>query len=245
MSALRVLGLLATSLAAGCSLFVDTSGFTGECSEVSPAPLLCDNFETGLDTTRWVVANMNATATLDDQHAHSGTRSFHSHVPAVVTGPIDARGQLVHSIPPMQPTTVYVRMWMYFDSPQAEVAELVASFQDHSPYDGMQLQINAGHYAVNDWTPPGAFASQGGVTSGSWQCLEWEVVEPTGGAPSETAVWLGATELTGLHLTSLPVPTDLGAVRFGMAFTGVSSQPAYDVWIDDIVVDTERVDCPD
>lgn len=242
MPAHRLLGLLVTSLATGCSVFVDTNEFTGDCAALSPAPLLCDDFESGLNTTNWTVAETNAMAVVDTLHAHSGAQSFHSQSPAVVAGPMDVRGQLVHAV--TLPTSVYVRLWVYFDSPRVDGAELVASYEDHTPWNGVELQVISGQYAVNDWTPPGAFASQGDVILGSWQCLEWEVVEPTGGATSETAVWLGATELGGLHLTSLPVPADLGALRFGLSFNQVSAQPAYDLWIDDIVVDTQRIDCP-
>ncbi len=37
--------------------------------------------------------------------------------------------------------------------------------------------------------------------------------------------------------------TDLEVLGFGIGFYQVTSLPAYDLWIDDIYVDTSRVGC--
>ena len=234
---LRPFALLVLPLGTACSLFVDTQGFTGDCSNASSSTLLCDDFEHGLDPATWTISTTGAgAAAVDTVQAHSGSHAFHSSSPAVTSSVDDLHAQLVHEIPPPMPAPAYVRMWVYFATPGAEGAEIVAAFQDHSPYNGLQVQVVSGQYAINDWTPPGAFANEGAVTTDAWTCLEWEV------DTSASALWLGATESGSLPV---PVPDDLGAVRFGLTFMPANAQPAYDLWVDDVVVATERVDCPD
>lgn len=79
------------------------------------------------------------------------------------------------------------------------------------------------------------------VTPGSWHCVEWQIVQGDAGI-GRTATWLDGQPVAALQLTSAAIP-DLGQLSFGIGFYKVTTQPAYELWIDDIYVDTAPVGC--
>lgn len=119
--------------------------------------------------------------------------------------------------------------------------------QAGAPYDGLQLEIdqNTGDYAVTDWTVSPSYYVISTLPSvpTTWNCIEWQLDPPASGMTTvNTDVWIDGTELSGLHLANTPM-TDLEVLGFGMGFYQVTGLPGYDLWIDDVYVDTSRVGC--
>jgi hypothetical protein len=223
---------------------------TGPVSCANAGVLLCEDFENGLDTTKWPTSSsLNATAVIDGTQHHRGANALHASMPALSTdgGAVNVQGNINHLA--SLPSPVFIRAFVMFSSasPQSEVSFIVAN-QSHSPYYGLQVELweQNGNYAVTDWAASPVLNVSNGPASAAatWNCLEWELEPPatSGTATSTMDFWVNDTEATNLHLTSITL-SDVGQLSFGLGFYQATTLPAYDMWIDDIYVDTSRVGC--
>jgi hypothetical protein len=204
--------------------------------------ILCEDFEEGLDGNTWTGEVTNgAIVFVDTSNPHRGARSLHATAFAV---PPDASrfsptAQLVH--PVVLPQTVYIRTFVYFSAIPMPAETFVLTQQNHPNYTGIEVELQGGQWAITDWTAsPSVNDNQAPAANAQqWHCVEWMVQQAANGA---TDVWLDGQELTGLHLTNLPVP-DLEVIKVGLTFYYPPSQPQYELWLDDIYVDTSPVGC--
>ena len=221
----------------------------GDCAD--GGVLLCEDFENGLSANTWQGGDkVNATAVVDTTQHHRGAYALHVSAPALTTdgSAVNVAANIRHYTALPLPSPVFIRAFVMFSAavPQSDEAFLVAQ-QDQSPYDGLQLELdfNSGDYAVTDWTVnPSLYAvSAVGATATTWTCVEWELDPPSSGTTTTNSdVWVNDTEVSPLHIGSTPM-TDLEVLAFGLGFYQVTSLPAYDLWIDDIYVDTSHVGC--
>jgi hypothetical protein len=85
-----------------------------------------------------------------------------------------------------------------------------------------------------------------------WMCLEWLFKGDT----SETRVWVDGTEQASLHTTATEfrdgdqemgkkfVHPEYTKLRVGWWLYQSDATPAsYDVWVDEVIVDDERIGC--
>src|SRR5579884_2740159 len=89
--------------------------------------LLCEDFENGLDATKWVNGgNVNGTAVVDTTQAHRGTHALHSISNALPgdAGPVNVTATIGHYV--TVPSTVYIRMFLRL----AQLPSNVESFID-------------------------------------------------------------------------------------------------------------------
>ncbi|HTQ44050.1 MAG TPA: hypothetical protein VMI75_14930 [Polyangiaceae bacterium] len=221
---------------------------TGPVSCADAGVVLCEDFENGLDSTKWPTTdNTNATVGIDGTEHHRGANALHVHAPALSSGSaVNVAGSINHIAP--LPSPVFVRAFYMFSSAQPqEVESFVAVVQGESPYYGMQLDLwqTTGDFALTDWTvSPSLNVTNGPAsTASTWTCVEWELVPPSSGTSMTTMdLWVNDNEAANLHLTNVTM-SDLGELEFGIGFEAVTTLPAYDMWIDDIYVDTSRVGC--
>jgi hypothetical protein len=220
---------------------------SGECADAGV--LLCEDFENGLDTTKWpMTSSQYATAVVDGTQHHRGAFALHVNTPGLTTdgGAVNVAANIRHVA--TLPSPVFIRAFVMFSSAQPQSTEsFFLSQQVQSPYDGLQLELDpqTGAYAVTDWTVSPTFYANStvGAAATTWNCIEWELDPPASGTTkTNTDVWVGGTEVSSLHLTNTPM-TDLEVLGFGIGFYQVTTLPAYDLWIDDIYVDTSRVGC--
>jgi hypothetical protein len=223
-----------------------TDAATGPVACATAGVLLCDDFENGLDMTKWPqVDQTNGTTVVDTTMAHRGTHALHLTSNVVTAGPIDIATSLEHFA--VFPQTVYVRLFLALSSGLSSAwPTFVVAQQSHSPYLGLQLELadTAGDLGLTDWasTPNFNRTSTTKFTMG-WQCVEWQIVQPLNDAGmGQIDVWLDGSEVPALHVSSLPVP-DLGDLGVGMSFFQAGVQPSYQMWIDDVFVDTAPVGC--
>jgi hypothetical protein len=207
---------------------------------------LCDGFETPtLDTSLWTVFG---NVTRDTSQFHRGAASMRMHV--------DARnvGQSGFSILSetrtfsTSPSTVWVRAWLRFASLPAgsNGMELVA-LQAMSPDEGVYVFLNSGDLELyNQLT--GASTSNGTTPPlDTWFCIVWKIVLSTTNTGS-----LDMTSDVVPGITMSNVQTDssprLQMLSFGAGFASGNvnvAQPAFDMWLDDVLVDTNALTCTD
>jgi hypothetical protein len=243
-SALVTLGLAC----AGCQwiLSIDPNvtvldgGVGSSCA--SSGAILCDDFEEGvIDPGRWQQLTQNSCiVTVDQQQAHSGSYSLHASSAAVTTIGSIIGGYAVH-IDPSIPSDFFVRFYVYVPTTSAtpSKSQIVSQLVDGSGA-GMQIDVNAGYLALTSWAnvPELDLTSTTRLTAGSWHCVEWEAQE---GTPGQTALWIDGTSVGDLGV-GVTAPA-YNQVQLGIGFFHPPVQPAFDVWIDDVVVQATRVGC--
>jgi hypothetical protein len=211
--------------------------------------LLCEDFENGLDTVKWPSSdNTNATATIDGTQHHRGAYALHTQMPALSTdgAAVNVAGDITHIV--TLPSPVFIRTFVMFSSaPPQSVESFAVAAQSHSPYVGLQVELweSNGGYAMTDWAASPTVNLNGGpqAAAGTWTCIEWELEPPASGTATSTMdFWVDGTEVPNLHLTNITL-SDVERLTFGIGFYQVTTLPAYDLWLDDIYVDTSRVGC--
>jgi hypothetical protein len=216
---------------------------------------LCEDFETGgLNTGTW--STMGAAPTLDTTRAARGERSAHFH--STDNGLMLIR---TTSIFPVANNNYFGRLFVWFDAlpsaPQwahwtvagaqgAGEAEIRVGGQ----FDGEINRFGVGtdHGATGDWTRLDE-DSDDPVPVRTWLCVEWQ----HDGAADETRMWIDGVERTSLRTA----PDDHGGddaeeylmpefesawVGFWQYATGVTPEE-FDVWIDEVAFDGERIGC--
>jgi hypothetical protein len=222
----------------------DLDGAAGDAGSGCLASyLLCDGFETPSLASWWT-----STATgvsLDATVAHRGSQSLHLHTDVVDVG--DAATAFVNE------TLTFGTMSTTFD---------VRAFIRMSavPVDNLGL-IEA---QQNDGTPDGdgVFATSSGLTvfsqfsnksrdanftpaDDAWTCVVWTVVRASDGTGSLALGGDGSATLDNINTDGSPA---LAEMAFGIQLansTDTSTQPAIDVWIDDVIVATTPLTCAD
>jgi hypothetical protein len=219
----------------------------GPVSCANAGVLLCEDFENGLDSTKWPDDNpLNGAVAIDPTMAHRGTHSLRATAFAIAAdaGAQNINSEIGHYF--AVPSPVYVRAFVYFPAPQPAMTESFESaLQAHAPWLGLQLEVDVDVYAMTEWasTPNQTAHSTQSPASSAWNCIEWEVTQPTGGSGvGQMTVWVDGGAIGGLTLPSVPM-SDLGELAFGISFFQVSAQPQYELWIDDIFVDTSPIGC--
>lgn len=223
---------------------------TGPVSCADAGVILCEDFENGLDTTKWQQMGNYATTVVDGTQHHRGSAALHASMPALTTDGslVNPGADIRHYVSAALPSPVFVRAFVMFSSvPPQATEQFFLGQQANSPYYGLQLEVDntSGDYAVTDWTVSPTYYSIGtvGAAAATWNCVEWELDPPASGTTTTNSdVWIDGAEVSSLHLTNTPM-SDLEVLGFGIGFFQVSSLPAADVWIDDIYVDTSRVGC--
>jgi hypothetical protein len=223
---------------------------TGPVSCATAGVFLCEDFESGgLDTNKWPEVTTNyATSVVDGTQHHRGSYALHVHMPALTTdgGSVSVGSDIRHIA--TVPSQIFVRAFVSFSSlPPQSTEQFFLAQQSGAPYDGLQLEIDqqTNDYSLTDWSVSPTYYAVGtvGATAGTWSCVEWELEPPASGMTMTTSdVWIDGNEVPSLHLTNTPM-TDLEVLGFGIGFYQVTSLPSYDVWIDDIYVDTSPVGC--
>lgn len=245
----RALGLLAlTALgAAACSIpfpkQTAADGGTIDGAAACAAAIVCDDFERSTWDPFWNdLSPKDGSITIDRTKAHRGTSSLHFHTPA---HPANVASELSFGHTPFTRSEFYLRAFVFIpdDAPPPRGENLVSL----SKVDGSSgLLVNrTSNLLVATWGPPTGYEQVGtdGIFSvGAWDCLEVHVAVGAGGAP-KVEIWLRDTEYP-IGFKS-PINLDpIGSVSIGINIPSTSAPlPAYDLWLDDVIVDTVRVGC--
>ena len=220
------------------------------------AALFCEDFEALTDATsaRWTQDLGNGTLTVDGEHAR-GDRALHVHT-------VD-NGRAFLCIPFAPPGNGHFgRMYLWVDQ--------FPTAPDWAHYTLVELTGTGSGARVRpiggQWVPPrsGAFwgiGSDGDPTgdwtqwrtsapseSGRWLCVEWEM-DASDNFIRVTFDGVANDELTadtndhGGNPVDFVFPT-FDTIKVGwQLYQGGTTPPEFDLWIDDLVLATERVGC--
>jgi hypothetical protein len=234
--------------------------------------LFCEGFENaavGALTAPWRTSATNASVNVDELQAFGGSKAAHVNAPQAGTyhrGYFALDQGSSAGIFPAVATEMYGRAMVYLPVlPNADVhwtfiqAEGRSADNTHNAlyrYGG-QHQNGAQLMANYETTDPGPNSdcwdhSASLLPVAEWACVEWHFIV----ASNEMQFWLNGTELTDIHVTGMGegcVANDLGGQwlappAFQTLYLGwehyQQTMNPIDLWMDDIVVDTQRVGCP-
>ena len=250
---------------AGRDLSTDPArfGLNGPSRCASASVQLCEDFETGLlDATTWKVAG--AAPTIDSVHAARGLKALH----VSITG--DGQSAIRESRTfPAPNDTYFGRAFVYFASlptaPGMSYAHwtfVAASGTGVSGEIRLSGQLSGGRNlfgvgtdnrvddaGTGDWTTSDDDPANNPtpVPIGRWVCVEWMHA----GATNETRFFWDGVEHPSLHTTAsvhggnanpflLP---NFTSVWLGWQEYQASTEP-FELWIDEIAIDPERIGCP-
>jgi hypothetical protein len=214
-----------------------------------------------------------ATIQVDGMQAFSGTKAVHVHAPpnaAYRRGYFSLiQGQGGSTIFPAVSNLMFGRAMMWLDAtPNADVhwtviqAEGRAADGTHDTYYryGGQHQNGAGlmaSYETNMNVKTDCYThSAMTIPTGAWTCMEWRFSTQT----NEMQLWINGNEITDLHVVDRPTDRSAGCAgndtggewiappNFTTLHLGwenyQTSTNDRNLWVDDVVVSTERIGCP-
>jgi hypothetical protein len=246
---------------AGDPFSTDRARFFGTSRCADAGLRLCDDFESGaLDTARWAVTGGNAVA-LSTAQAARGSRALH--ITKVGNGAAFIRNASAFPMPgdryfgraffrfvsmPAAPMT-YAH-WTVLASSGTVVAGEIrvgGQFQNGKNLLGVGTDNRTQDAGTGDWTTNDRDFGPQPIPLDTWLCLEWL----HDGTADETRVWWDGVEHPSLH-TTLTVHGGIQATPYVLpTFTNVwlgwaeyqPSTQTYELWVDEVALDPQRIGC--
>jgi hypothetical protein len=218
--------------------------------------LLCDDFEKpNVDTSKWTssVVTAGGMVFVDGVFPHRGTRSLHiSGLGIAPVGNIYQQAVLTTTLPSVRPRPLYLRLFVYILPIIPEVHAILGKLQDQTAVSTLAFELYDAH-AIRlepiSLSPPNR--SDPGRTSATaypidrWACLEWMVRSgdvDAGTADGEMRFWLDETEVDDVRIGGIATD-DLTRLYIGYEEDIVNYRGQIDLWIDDVIVDTQPIGC--
>jgi hypothetical protein len=206
------------------------------CLSPSSPGQLCEGFESGMvNPGIWGGTLQNATTTVETTQVDRGSKALHIGLQAVTAG-TSVHGQIEESSATGMGGHFFVRAFFYVASPLPTSSLILSSIFT----SGVSIDIGptaAGYFHANSTGAMEQFSSTA-TPLDQWFCMEYEV----DGTAGTLNAWLDDSTLI-LNQTGITPATftgiGLGASMYGPA----TAQSAHDVWVDEIIVDKQRVGC--
>jgi hypothetical protein len=248
-----------------------TGGATAGVAICPEGALFCDDFESaalGAVAAPWRASTNQATVNVDQMQAFSGTNAVHVNAPQAGTyhrGYFALDQGSSAGIFPAVATEMYGRAMMYLavipnadahwtfiqgEGPSADGTHNALYRYGGQHQNGAGLMAN---YETNNNVSTDCWKHSTSVLpAATWTCVEWRFAVET----NEMQFWLNGTELTDIHVTGSGegcvgqalggqwiAPPAFETLYLGWEHYQQTANPI-DLWVDAVVVDTERVYCP-
>jgi hypothetical protein len=236
--------------APGDSIADASDGSPEEAGETGPpslcaqeAYLFCDGFEQSILTNWAAISTTGGQAGLDSTHVYRGRRALHANTYAILeAGTSESAYVMKYGATPW-PTHFFTRMFVYMPSPPPTFTFNILDLQQNGgSYTGLELRVKPSELLgmVTFLTPADQQwqSSDASVGFDQWMCFELEVDT----AAETEHVYVNDVEVTDLAQGNLALG-QLGNVIVGLGFAQANPQPSYDVWIDEVAVDSARIGC--
>jgi hypothetical protein len=200
--------------------------------------LLCDTFEKpNVDSALWITEEFNGAVTIDSPTAHRGARSLHSTIVSLpASGASNARAVHVADLP----THVFIRAFIrQHGTPAAGAMYLNPNAGTTGPNNAIELRNVGGTLAVDTYNPANTrTVATASFPADTWTCVELELqgLPTTGTALVSVRVYVEDVVVPELQQTVQLGPMIQLAV-------GVFDRSITDAWLDDLIVDTQRIGC--
>jgi hypothetical protein len=198
---------------------------------------ICEDFESGSwDANTWSPGMANGSVTVDDAHAHRGQHALHLHAsPGVNTGASLAETATGPIIGPDR----FFRFWIY-EPVLLSNAQILGVQEPETPFSGLGLfvendSIGIENTILNVWHGSSGVALQ----PGRWTCIEEQI---STNAPNLYRVWVDDALVIEQMESTTPQPP-MSGVGLSVAFFDGVSRPGVDLWIDDVIVNRDRIGC--
>lgn len=212
---------------------------------------LCDGFESGtIDSQLWTrVLTAGATVSVDKVHAARGSYALHIHTSNAASTTAYLKETRTF---PVSQNSFYGRAFVFQAGPLAEYNwNYFSASGNNATYNlggtthpfgsATGTRVVRFNYQPMDWPSN----SQTAAPVNRWACWEWWYQ----GGTNTLRAWLDGHELTDMAVNggtadgtwSAPNPFTSLAIGFHHAHPDVA--PAFDVWIDEVAVDTNRIGC--
>jgi hypothetical protein len=207
--------------------------------------LLCDGFDNAAINGIWTKVQTNGTVTTDTTHIYRGTRSLHLHNNAFAAAG-DADVELVETAT-LSTTHFWARAFVYVEATFTTAGDIMTVEQNVNPYSGVVLALENGSFATHDLIDNTDKFAQAPTTmpANQWVCLEWEVQLGTIAAPTgftQLFVNGGATPVISGNENLGPNPA-ISQFSLGLITSATGVLPARDVWIDEVVINSQATGC--
>lgn len=220
----------------------DAPGDVGDVPACPAGVQICETFEEGISA----VWNVDTMATLDTTRAHRGAGSMRIHTAAFAANDESYQSIFQGETIVANPSTFYVRTWFWLSALPApgNGLELITAERPGQAGDYVFLFDDSTHIYTQ-------FGNDSKITStvpvGAWFCLVWKVVRSTTATGSlELTGDLGTVLLPNVVTDSAASPMTLLTIGAGFSASNTpSAQPAFDIWIDDVIVDDGPISCTD
>jgi hypothetical protein len=220
---------------------------SGACG-CAPGSVLCEDFEGPAPSAVWQLIRA---PTHDVTRAHCGQASLHVHTPGFNAGDDPLVGLQTSLLlgDARLAGGVFARAWVYLPStsplPGNNFFGLIEVRQTAAPFFGVALQINASSSSVTNWTtnPDTVTRTSTALPRDAWTCVEWQV--SYGATDGSSRFWIGGASEPAIAqgpIMTAPTPPYRTFV-LGAYFGGNATQPAFDLWLDDVVLDATLIGC--
>jgi hypothetical protein len=253
-------GAIDAAVDAGRDLSTDRGKFFGASRCAAANVALCEDFESGaLDGTTWKTAG--TAPTIDTVQAARGTHAMHVHLFAngasyiketktfpALSGTYYARAFVYFAHLPTSASLSYAHWTAFASTTSIGEIRISGQFQNGKNLFGVGTDSGSNANGTGDWTtndndPAGAPRA---VPTGEWECIEWE----HDSTDSITHVWWDGVEHPSLATTAthhggnanpFTIPP-ITAAWFGWQEYQTSTEE-FELWVDEIAVDAQRIGC--
>jgi hypothetical protein len=246
----------ATSVTSSAAASTSSGGPAGEpsCATTGKNLLICDDFEaealgSAPDPTIWTVdKGAGATVAVDDSQFRHGKHALHLH-----TLP-DSNKALMHETKtfplPGGTNSLYGRANVMIAAGLKVPTDHTNFFEASGKVNGQDGNYRYGaagakYFANYNPGDPGE-SSKTAVPVGVWSCVEWAFLGDT----NEMRFWIDDKEITDLAVPPAGIngkvwaAPDFDSFYFGwITYATDTASDHYDIWYDDVAIDTARIGC--
>ena len=242
-----------------------TGGAGGTTSTPGCIGLFCEDFELGMvDVNKWDTQKSGGTFEVEQDLVAHGKYAVHFHGLDLATAKTQDYAFLISKNLPAELKTHHFGRASFFITPAPHSGHTGMFWAGTTgfPRPNYEEVANIGGgwqlgYVHNMSSPTDEKVAYppGKVTAMKWQCMEWEFNDQ----PDMMSLWVEST-LLGVfddkhidyppgHVPGSPISNNMssgllgGFVDFGVGFYDWHPQNAFDLYYDDIVLDTKRVGC--
>jgi hypothetical protein len=218
----------------------DLAGSPSLCA-TSAIPF-CDGFESGmLDVANWPAAllgTQGGSVVIDHAMTYRGMGSVRVNVAAVTNNTMP---QVVATIGENRQITTPIYIRGFFRVPSAAATNFDLLRASNTDGYNFNIAVGNGDFQLSSNVVPGFYhvTKAGAWSFDRWFCVELAIIP--NGANTDTKMWVDDVDMA-VDSTVNGIPR-IDAVGFGLQYAPAPMIPSFNIWMDELAVDTMRITC--